>query len=81
MFDFLAHWFAKTEIINNGTSSRKSPTSFSKGRYSLDTTILCIIVVLAIVAYFINKRISGIKRKYQQPMIPMQNIPIINQPH
>jgi hypothetical protein len=78
MFDFLAHWFAKTEIINNGTTSGDLPNS--KGKYSLDTTILCIIVVLAILFYFANNRINKIKRKYQ-PMIPMQNIPIINQPH
>jgi hypothetical protein len=54
MFDFLAHWFAKTEIVHNekGEPVKQPPRSLYKnGHFSLDLTFL-VLIVIAIIAYF-----------------------------
>jgi hypothetical protein len=54
MFDFLAHWFAKTEIINNGTGDgTKQPkwSYYKNGHFSLDLTFICIIVAIVVLNF------------------------------
>lgn len=58
MFDFLAHWFAKTEIIHNekGEAIKQPKRSYFKnGHFSLDLTFICIVLVL-IICYFAYQR-------------------------
>jgi len=88
MFDFLAHWFAKTETIinNNGTSREGKWTHFKNGHFSLDLTFICIILVLALayLLYYLrkqhklkNKRFNFYKNNNNQKqfnLIPLMDI-------
>jgi uncharacterized membrane protein YukC len=58
MFDFLAHWFAKTETIinNNGTKKEGKWTHFKNGHFSLDLTFISIVIVLALLYFLYQYR-------------------------
>lgn len=58
MFDFLAHWFAKTETIinNNGTTKEGKWTHFKNGHYSLDLMFITIVLVLGLVYFLYQLR-------------------------
>lgn len=67
MFDFLAHWFAKTETIiyNNGTSKEGKWSHFKNGHFSLDLTFITIFIVL-ILFYFLYRYRKQQKLKIKQ---------------
>jgi len=67
MFDFLAHWFAKTEIIHNekGVPIKQQPKShFKNGHFSLDLTFIVIILVLIILYFAYQKYKKYNKNKF-----------------
>lgn len=63
MFDFLAHWFAKTETIinNNGTKVRSKSTPFSRNHFSWDLTVIAIIAVFI---FLFHLRLFLLARKH-----------------
>jgi hypothetical protein len=80
MFDWFTHWFAKTEIINNGTQQR-TKTPFQKGHYSFDLTFLVVLAILFALFMIYKKFMKSKKTKYMN-QIPMHNMPFIgNNPH
>jgi hypothetical protein len=69
MFDFLAHWFAKTEIVHNekGQPIRQQVRShFKNGHFSLDLTFICIVLVLIIVYFAFHKYKNYNQRKFKK---------------
>lgn len=76
MFDFLAHWFAKTEITHNerGEEVKQPKQSFYKnGHFSLDLTFICFIVV-AVVCYFAYQRYKKHNKAKFLKMYELTNI-------
>jgi len=76
MFDFLAHWFAKTEIIHNekGEAIKQPKRSFFKnGHFSLDSTFICIVLVCVIV-YFAYQKYKSNRKKDFTKMYELTNI-------
>jgi len=76
MFDFLAHWFAKTEIIHNekGEAIKQHKQSFYKnGHFSLDLTFICIVVVL-VICYFAYQRYKKYNKTKFLKMYELTNI-------
>jgi hypothetical protein len=76
MFDFLAHWFAKTEIIHNerGEAIKQPKKSFFKnGHFSLDLTFICIIVLI-VVCYFAYQRYKKHNKAKFLKMYELTNI-------
>lgn len=81
MFDFFAHWFAKT--INKGEAA-KIKTHYKNGHFSLDLTFIVIILVICILFYFYRKYQNYLTKKYKNYNInrnlelqPMNN-PVYN---
>lgn len=78
MFDFLAHWFAKTEIIHNEKDEPKEikKSFYKNGHFSLDLTFLTLVVVFVIVMYlyrrYKNKQFLKFKSKLNSFDIEMQ---------
>lgn len=75
MLDFLAHAFARTEVINNGT---KATTPFSKKHFSLDTTVILALLLLILIyvawsRYQLNSR-NKLLRKLREQSIPLQTV-------
>jgi cytochrome oxidase assembly protein ShyY1 len=69
MFDFLAHWFAKSETVvnNNGQVSTKKPRShFKNGHFSLDLTFITIAVVILILSVIVWRVRLYYKKKNEQ---------------
>jgi hypothetical protein len=76
MFDFLAHWFAKTEIIHNekGEAIKQPKRSFFKnGHFSLDLTFICIILVIVII-YFAYQRYKIYNKRKFNKMYELTNL-------
>lgn len=76
MFDFLAHWFAKTEITHNekGEAITDPKKSFYKnGHFSLDLTFISIIVVM-VVCYFAYQRYKKNNKNNLLKMYELTNI-------
>lgn len=75
MFDFLAHWFAKTEIIKNenGEASEKKKSYFRNGHFSLDLTFICLFLVI-VICYFAYQRYKKYNKKSFAKMYHLQTI-------
>lgn len=75
MLDFLAHAFARTEVINNGT---KPSTPFSRKHFSLDTTVILALLLLIVIyvvwsRYQLNSR-NKLLRQLRDQSIPLQPV-------
>jgi cytochrome oxidase assembly protein ShyY1 len=83
MFDFLAHWFAKTEIIHNEKGkaiTRDHKSFFKNGHFSLDLTFICFIVISVLIYLLYKKFINKLKVKYNNQNFNDIEMQLINPP-
>lgn len=76
MFDFFAHWFAKTETIHNEKGEaviQPKKSHFKNGHFSLDLTFICFILVI-VICYYAYQRYKKYNKNQFLKMYELTNV-------